>query len=288
MKKIFTFVFLLVAIVSFGGNIHQTHAATLTPQETASLQASLDVLKAKLQALQTQVATQTTGSVVVSPISTQLPALQAAAPSPEEAKMLNGVLSSLTTVLTSLKVKLSENPNFATQNASATLLTLRGIGKTLAAINTMAGNQSLEAAGDVAIARSNSVPSLAIPVHAPESVTQVISALPSPAQTSPVKQNLMTAQISSHWSFTKVTWSYIGIGLFALVALALWFRRSDNGEDEIESSRRTPQLAPVTASTKTAPLVTSPLTNAVFPAFQIKKEAQNWETSPRKQQRKSA
>ena len=140
MKKLFTFVFLVVAIVSFGGITRPVHAdTTLTPAQAAALQTQLDGLKASLAKLQAQAASP---SVPVQPQPSVL--------ATEDAAALRSALSSLAAVLGNLQTRFAADPELATRNAPVVFSALQGMAKTLTVIGTAIGGAN---ASPVAVAQ---------------------------------------------------------------------------------------------------------------------------------------
>jgi hypothetical protein len=219
MKKLFTFLFLFVAVASFGGMMHPAHAASAyTPAETAALQMQLDSLKAKLLELQAQQAA-TQASTPVASVTYQASSLSA-----EDLGSIANALSALATALIGLQAQFAANPQFAAEHAPVVLSALQGMGKTLTMIGTSIGAKSVASAGTPA----NSQPIAQGAPTAPAASVPVVAQAPvaSPPLLATDGNNAAavpeTAQVVSSWSFKNLNWPLVIVGILILAAIALW------------------------------------------------------------------
>lgn len=248
MKKLLTILFVFVAIASFGGNIAVTKADTLTPAQAAAFQQTLDSLKAKLLDLQAQANAQASSQPPVvsgAPLTLQ----NGAVLSSLDAASLRSTLTLLATALTNLQLTIAQNPQLTAGREGVVLLTLKGIGTTLASIGT-----TITGSSPVAIATPNAP---ATPAAPPTETAPLLSAggESSPAAATPANAAPQTAQAGSSWSFKNLNWPLVVIIVLVLIAVALWLFWP--GEEDRGRTKRkaAPQLQP-SAPPKT-PIVTS-------------------------------
>lgn len=252
MKKLFTFVFLAVAIVGFGKMAFPAHAAaSLTPEQTAALQTQLDALKANLTQLQLKAAQPAI------PVPQKTSALTA-----EDAAALRSALSSLVTALGNLQAEFTTHPELAQQNAPAIFNALQGMTKTLAAISTSVGSVN---AGSIALAPpavSGKIVVRSAPILAPaaQAVTPTIPTVaaltPSATPTQPLvsantnqaaSADNQVAQIGSASSFKNMNWPLIVVVILVIAAVALWlfWPESDGRKKVVKATASHAPAAPV-------------------------------------------
>ena len=165
MKKILTSVLVLVAIASFGTIFPAVHADTsITPAQAATLAAILERHAGTVASI---CRPRPQRSRRLPPRRWHRQRLQPCNPRrspPRMPRHCNSGLSLLAAALTNLKATLAANPQLVAGHEAAVLATLQGIGTTLAAIGTSAGN------GQVAMASpapANNVPATVTPAPAP-------------------------------------------------------------------------------------------------------------------------
>lgn len=230
MKKILISVFALVAIASFGGIVTSAHAqtATLTPDETAALQAQLDSLTVELAALQAQVAMQTAASA---PITPPVMVQTTYGISTEDITSIQSALSMLASALTSLNAQIALDPTLAAGKEPIISSALQGIGTTLVSIGTTVANSgyvyypvaattpSPKGTGSVAqSAPSTQVTPITVPPQDAVSSPSAEGSLAAPAANSIPE----TAQVASGWSFKKMNWPLTIAIILVLAVIAMW------------------------------------------------------------------
>jgi hypothetical protein len=280
MKKLIISVWTFVAIASFGGNILPVHAATLTPTEQATLQQSLDAMKAQLLQLESQQAAAQASSPVVSGAKLSL----------TDSAAVNTALTSLAVALTNLQATIQNNPQIATANAQGISLALQGIGKTLVMIGTtvVTGNNSIASTAPAPSSpKPASAPSVAMNTPAPTptpstGIQPLIGATGNgtPAATTPsaAPQSAQVAQVSNAWSLKDIAWPYVAVGILVILAIALWLWWPSEEEDNAKGKKIVPMVPakpeqpPVTilassgkpiSQTPSAPAPQTPLSAAV-------------------------
>lgn len=239
MKKILIFGIVFVAIASIGGNrinIISAHAETLTPAQAASLQASLDVLKAKLVTLEAEAnARHSSPAVSGAPLALQATPLSL---SNADVASLRGALTALAGMLTELGAKFSANPQFAAQNSGAVLTALQGIGNTLAMIGTSLGSSNFASGASPAVIAQAAPPASPISMPAPQPKGTPFSASNPVAIVSGANDRAQTAEVSSAWSLGKLNWPLVAVTLLALAAMVLWlwWPASENSKNSTKKS----------------------------------------------------
>lgn len=280
MKKLIIFLFVFVAIASFGGILRPAHAHadnSLTPAEAATLQQSLDAMKAKLLELQTEANAQV--NVPALP-----PTLNVATLSAEDKASLRNALALLASALTNLETSLAQNPQLATGREQAVLTALKGIGATLSSIGTTLGGQ--------AIAATPVPTSIASPVAqsapAPSEGTMTPLADTSPAAresalTSPANASPATAQVGSSWSLKNLNWPLVIVIVLVIAAVALWLFWP--GEEEKEKKQK-----PTVVMNTTRPMapLQAPMPTVAMPSHVEKPMSPQQSSQPQQQQRKPA
>jgi len=237
MKKILIFGIVLVAIASVGGNrmnVISAHAQTLTQADAASLQASVDALKARLADLQAQAnVQQPLLSVSGEPVALQQAPVTATL-SEADVASLKSALSALAGVLTTLQSEFSANPGFAAQNSGGVIIALQGIGNTLAMIGTSLQGTSATPVTPVAAAPKASEP-------APFAVSNPVAIAPS------ANNQEQTAAVSSAWSLGNLNWPLVAIVSLAVAAIALWLwwpsKEEEKGGNDKRSAKKNVQTA---------------------------------------------
>lgn len=236
MKKLFfaaiaAFVF---AVGSHGGIVPAAHAATLTPDQTASLQQKLDVMKARLIQLQMQNGVIPDGDsgtgMVLGASAVSVNALQASSLSPAQVAQIGATLDALRSTLVSLQSTLASNPELSATSQASTVLTLQAIGKTLALIGASFSGANT-AANTAPIALQTPAESHLVPRESPSPVVASANkreaSAPGAKEASPVTAPVATAQVSSILSlskaFSKAHWPTITIIALIMLALVVLF-----------------------------------------------------------------
>ncbi len=251
-KLMIAALFAAVAIASHGGNALVAHAQTattiVTTSNTAALQQQLDDAKAQLIQLQMQAGQIPAGdSGAAAAQQTSAPATSLSA---TDIADMNTALTALSSMLTNLQAKVTQDPQFAASNGSAVASVLQGIGHTVALIGTeMTGTHlamvtpttaqssgstgSAGKTGSVAATQPAVTPQPTQTAQASPAQTAPTTASPAPANTAPATAaNIapQTAQAASTFSFASLNWPLIIVIILIVAAIAIWLWWDDGDE----------------------------------------------------------
>jgi len=306
MKKLLFAAALLLAVASYGGKITAVaHADTMTPEQNAALQQTLEVLKAKLVNLEMQAGQVPQGdaagasvTATASPSPVSVPSQTGAGISATESASISSALGTLVTALSNLNATLMAHPEMVAANQVQIAAVLGGMTNTLASINSeiATGGASNIASNVPAPSQSgsqsagNPVAVSAQPTPAPIAAsTPSTPAASTPAATTPTTPTItqvagntsqaptaQTANIfSSSWNFVKSHWPTFTIILLviAILLILFWPQKEEDTRPAVrESAKPTPNVVTVNVSTPTsAPVTVS--TAAATPAQKIDVQA---------------
>ena len=237
----------MFAVMSFGGHIGtvahaQTAQATLTPEQAAALQQTLQVLKAKLANLQMQagqIPAGDGGSASVVPTATVTPQVSVATGlSAQDITAINSTLGALASALGNLNATIAQHPDRVATNQQAISAVLLGMTNTLASINSQIARGTTATQGS-GVAVTPSTPATTGSGNGVAAVTPSTPSVPStpstpvttpattPATTPVVatnNSNTQTANIfSSSWNFVKAHWPTFTIILLVIAILLILF-----------------------------------------------------------------
>lgn len=228
MKKYLNLAALLVAIASYGGIVGGTlsvHAQSITLEQRATMQQSLDVLKAKLVNLEMQQGVVPQGDEVSADAAPVVVATPSVTLGGSDVVQLEAALSSFAETLTALQTKIAEDPQYMAVNEAAFVATLQGIGNTLASIGAQLENSDLAMAAPQAAAPA---PAQVMPSMNPNpaAATQNPGSNVVPAANNGsapiVNAPAQTAQASNAFSLGKLNWPLIVVIVLVLAAIAIW------------------------------------------------------------------
>lgn len=264
MKKLLILTLVIVAVATFLGTGYRAQASTsLTPEQAAALQQSLDTLKAKLLDLQAQAAAKANVNANMNASPAVLGAtltLRGSVISSADAASLQSALSMLATALTGLQSSFAQNPQLVAGREASVMNVLRGVSGALSGIgNSLQGQQNIAEAPVTPVAPAAPVAQAApapvsVSAPAPAPLTAEAPAAPIVTPAAPSEGNLVTvpantdqgtAQAVSSWSFKNLNWPLVIVIVLVIAAIGLWlFWPTDN--DENHSEKPTTPLQPVT------------------------------------------
>lgn len=273
MKKLFSYLTLVIAIASFGGITAMANAqsapSTIPPQEAAQLQQTIQMMSQELATLQAEAQAQSAGTAAAPAAPTQTAAPATNGPtitlSASDKASMNSALTALIQALTGLENTIAANPQVATTNERGISAALQGIGATLVSMTATLNGTSMASAPTIAAnnSGSNGATAMANPA-APSAANEnsnggtavSVNTAPSAASANqaPAAVAPETAQASSAFSFGSLRWPYIVAGILAILAIALWLFWPGEDQESQKKGQKKSGNAPV----KPAPAPQSP------------------------------